>query len=45
MGDYDTAGEEDEYEYYLVNDGRGISRVLRRPRGRLPQVRCVGCDD
>ena len=35
---------EDERDY-IVHDGLGTSHVMRSPKGELPQVRCVGCDD
>ena len=43
--DYPSAGEDDEYEYYIIHDGLGISHIMRRPRGKHPQISCVGCDD
>jgi hypothetical protein len=37
--------EGEEFEYYLVENGLGISHVLRRPKGTVdPSIRCVGCD-
>ncbi len=32
------------FDYYVINDGLGISHVMRRPKGAHPSVRCVGCD-
>ena len=43
--DFDRAGEDDEYDYYVIHDGLGISHFLKRPKGKPPQVRCIGCDD
>ena len=43
--DYPNAGEDDKYEFYVIHDGLGISHFIRRPKGKPPQVRCVGCDD
>ena len=46
--DYQTAmaeKDEEEWDTYVVHDGKGVSHVLRMPKGKLPQVRCVGCDD
>ena len=37
--------DDEEYDYYIVHDGIGISHVIRTPKGKLPQIRCVGCDD
>jgi hypothetical protein len=38
------AGEDDQYEYYVIHDGLGISHFLRRPKGVHPAVRCESCD-
>ena len=43
--DFDRAGEDDDYDYYVIHDGLGISHFLKRPKGKPPQTRCVGCDD
>ena len=39
--------EEDEadWDVYCVYDGAGNAHVVRRPTGRSPQVRCIGCDE
>jgi len=33
------------WEVYAVYDGGGNPHVVRRPKGKLPQMRCVGCDE
>ena len=44
MSDYPDAGEDDEYEYYIIHDGLGISHVLRHKKGVHPSVKCENCD-
>jgi len=34
----------EEFNYYIIEDGLGISHVLRRSRGTHPSLRCVDCD-
>ena len=41
----EVAGEDDKCEYYILHDGLGISHVLRRQKGRPPQIKCERCDD
>ncbi len=36
--------ESEEWDCYVVVDGSGASHVVRRPRGRLPQIRCKGTE-
>ena len=42
--DFSPAGEDDDYEYYIIHDGLGISHVLRRPKGAHPSMRRGNCD-
>ena len=44
MTDYHEAGLDDEWDYIIVHDSIVVSHVLRRPKGKPPQIRCVGCD-
>lgn len=37
--------DSEEYEYYIIHDRIGVSRILRRPKGVHPEIRCAGCDD
>ena len=39
------AGEDEEFDYYIVHDSIGVSHVLRKKRGELPQIRCTNCED
>ncbi len=39
------AGEDDEYDYYIVHDSIGVSHVLRQKKGKLPAFSCRNCDD
>ena len=41
---YPYAGEDDEYEYYIIHDGLGISHVMRHKKGLHPSIRCQTCD-
>jgi hypothetical protein len=34
----------EEYEYYIIHDGLGISHVMRRPKGVHPSIKCTDCD-
>ncbi len=45
MTDFHEAGEDEEWDYYIVHDSLGVSHVMRTRKGRHPAVRCVGCDD
>ena len=45
MTDYHEAGQDDEWDYYIVHDSIGVSHVLWRPKGKPPQIRSVGCVD
>lgn len=44
MSDYPYAGEDDEYQYYVIHDGLGISHFLKRKKGTHPSIRCDNCD-
>jgi hypothetical protein len=44
-GKVHEAGNDDEWDYYIVHDSVGVSHVLRRKKGELPQTRCTNCDD
>lgn len=44
MRDYPSAGEDDEYEYYIIHDGLGISHVMRHKKGEHPSIKCDNCD-
>jgi hypothetical protein len=44
MGELQEAGEDEEYEYYVIHDGLGISHFLRRPKGVHPSSKCDDCD-
>jgi len=37
--------QEDEWEYYIVHDGIGVSHVMRKRKGELPLVKCTNCDE
>ena len=45
MTDYHEAGEDGEWDYYIVLDSIGVSHVLRTKKGTHPAVRCAGCDE
>jgi hypothetical protein len=40
-GKVHEAGNDDEWDYYIVHDSVGVSHVLRRKKGELPQIRCT----
>ncbi len=35
--------DSDEYEYYIINDGLGISHLIRRPKEVHLSIRCKDC--
>ena len=41
---YPYAGEDDEYEYYVIHDGLGISHFLRQKKGVHPSIKCNNCE-
>ena len=41
---YPYAGEGDEYEYYVIRDGLGISHFLRQKKGVHPSIKCDNCE-
>lgn len=42
----ETTSEDEGYEYYVVHDGQGGTRVLKRPKSAIyPSIGCVGCSD
>ena len=43
-GGYPYAGEDDEYEYYVIHDGLGISHFMRQKKGVHPSVKCDNCE-
>jgi hypothetical protein len=45
LRDAHEAGGDEEWDYYIVHDSIGVSHILRVPKGKPPQIRCVGCDD
>lgn len=36
--------DSEDYDYFIFDDGLGISHVVRRPKRVPPTVRCVGCE-
>ena len=38
------AGEDDEWDYYIVHDSIGVSHILKKRKGELPMIRCTNCD-
>lgn len=34
----------EEYEYYTIHDGLGVSHVMKRKKGLHPAIRRVDCD-
>jgi len=36
--------DSDDYEYYIIHDGLGISHVIRRKKGTGPSMECADCD-
>jgi len=40
-----TREDEVGWEVYAVYDRVGNSHAVRRPKGKPPQIRCVGCDE
>jgi len=41
MSDKDDS---EEYEYYIIHDGLGISHVMRHRKGGHPSIKCDDCD-
>ena len=44
MTDFQEAGEDDQYEYYIVHDSVGVSHVMRHKKGVHPAIKCDNCD-
>ena len=44
VSEHATAGEDDQYEYYIIHDGLGISHVMRHKKGVHPSIKCDSCD-
>ena len=41
---YPYAGEDDEYEYYVIHDGLGVSHFLRQKKVVHPSIECDNCE-
>ncbi len=39
------AGEDDEWDYYIVHDSIGVSHVLRKKKGETPTFSYRNCND
>jgi hypothetical protein len=35
------AGEDEEFDYYIVHDSVGVSHILRKRKEEPPMVRCT----
>jgi len=44
VSEYPYAGEDDQYEYYIIHDGIGVSHIMRRKKGVHPTIKCEDCD-
>ncbi len=39
------AGEDDDWDYYIVHDSLGVSHVYRKKKGEPPTFSCRNCAD
>lgn len=39
------AGEDEQWDYYIVHDNIGVSHVLKKRKGELPLIRRTNCED